>query len=258
MLAFYGKKWIKKGLWLAIYVSVAVVWYHAIEFKASRQVQNVEIQLITENGEKALIREEDILRYVNKILNKDLEVQTIEELEVKRIEEALNRSRFIDRAEVFVNTKGIVHIHCYMKTPIARFDRGDQKGFYMARDGDIIPLSERWSARVPLVNGKLGDLTADFLQDESSRYRQVYELALRIDQDPFLKALIEQIYVESNGKVIMVPKLGRQKIRMGEMASIDHKLDKLKAFYKTGMPSTGWNRFEYLNLEWKDQVVGEY
>jgi cell division protein FtsQ len=96
------------------------------------------------------------------------------------------------------------------------------------------------------------------MDDETNTYRKVYELARTVYDDKFLNALIEQIYVESNGKVILVPKLGRQKILFGDIASVDHKFEKLKAFYKTGMPNSGWNRFKYLNLEWKDQVVGQY
>lgn len=253
-----GAKWVKKILWLAFYAAVSYTLFSAIQYKASQEVKQVKIEIISQDNKRALIAEEDVLRYVNKILNKDLEVQKIEDLEVKRIEKALNNSKFIEKAEVFVNTKGIVHIICYVRTPIVRFDRGDKKGFYLDMTGVIIPLSKRATVRVPVANGKLGKFESDFLEDEEGLYKKVFDLAKKVHEDPFLHALVEQIYVESDGKVILVPKLGRQKILFGEIAGMDNKIEKLKAFYKTGMPNTGWNRFEYLNLEWKDQVVGQY
>jgi len=252
-----GHQWLKKLAWIGFYAAVAYTLFAAIQFKANQQVTDVVINIFTDNDERALIGKEDILRFINKSLNKDLEVQKIEDLEVKEIEKALNESRFVERAEVFVNTKGVVFINCYVRTPIVRFDRGDKKGFYLDSKGEIIPLSKRATVRVPIANGYLGNFSKEFLEDEASRYNQVFKLAKKVNEDPFLHALIEQIYVESNGEVIMVPKLGRQKIHFGDLVRVDRKFEKLKAFYKTGMPNTGWNRFEYLHLEWKDQVVGD-
>jgi len=251
-----GQTWMRKIAWIGFYVAVAYTLFAAIQFKANQHVTEVVVNIYTDNKERALIGKEDILRYIKKSLNKDLEIQKIEELEVKEIEKVLNKSRFVERAEVFVNTKGIVFIDCFVRTPIVRFDRGEKKGFYLDTEGEIIPLSNRATVRVPLANGDLGNFSKDFLDDKNSRYKQVFDLAKKVHEDPFLHALIEQIYVESNGEVIMVPKLGRQKIHFGDLVRVDKKFEKLKAFYKTGMPNTGWNRFEYLHLEWKDQVVG--
>lgn len=258
MKKWNGGSWVQKAIWLGFYATVAFTLYAAIQFKAEQQVRQINIEIISQDGNRALIEEEDVLRFVNKILGKDLELQKIEELDVKRIETALDHSRYIEKAEVYVNTKGDVFIEILVKTPIVRFDRGDEEGFYMDLAGGIIPLSSRAAARVPVASGYLGSFEKDSMEDEQSRYRKVYDLAKQVYEDPFLHALIEQIYVETDGKVILVPKLGRQKILFGEIVAVDNKFEKLKAFYKSGMPNSGWNRFKYLNLEWKDQVVGQY
>ena len=258
MKKWTGRQWLIKLIWLGFYIAVGIILYAAIQYKAALPVRNVNVEIISQDDSRALIAEDDVLRYVNRMLGKDLEIHKIEELDVQRIEEGLNKSKYVERAEVYVNTKGDVFIECYVRTPIVRFDRGDEKGFYLDLNGQIIPLSNRAAVRVPVANGFLGSFDETFLEDESNTYKKVYELAKMVHEDKFLHALIEQIYVESNGKVILVPKLGRQKILFGEIASVEHKFEKLKAFYKTGMPNSGWNRFKYLNLEWKDQVVGQY
>lgn len=258
MKKWKGKGWVFKLLWLGFYISVGMTLFTAIRFKAEQEVRQINVEIIAQDNSRPLIAEEDVLRFVNKLLNKDLELQKIEELDVKRIEEALNKSKYVDRAEVFVNAKGDVFILVYVRTPIVRFERSSGEGFYMDLKANIIPLSKRAAVRVPVANGNLGAFEPDMLDEESNIYRKVFDLAKTVHEDPFLHALIEQIYVESNGKIILVPKLGRQKIMFGEIASVDHKFEKLKAFYKTGMPNSGWNRFKYLNLEWKDQVVGQY
>lgn len=251
-----GRNWVFKLIWLAFYAIVGFTLYSAIQFKANQTVREVVVNIISKENQRSLIGEKDILRYINRSLDKDLEIQKIEGLEVKRIEEILNASSFIESAEVFVNTKGVVYIECKVRAPIVRFDRGEEKGFYLDEEGIIIPLSKRASVRVPVASGALGTFSKDFMLDEANPYRQVYEMARRINEDKFLSALIEQIHVENSGKIILVPKLGRQKILFGDFAQLDERFEKLKAFYKTGMPNSGWDRFEYLNLQWNDQVVG--
>lgn len=250
-------KWTKRIAWLAVYAGVLVVWYHSVKFKSSAKIEKIQVVLATEDGSRPLIGVPDVINYVNRILGKDIESQMIGELEALKIETALDSSSYIKNADVFVEANGLAVIHCDLRVPIVRFERGNKKSFYLDAEGNIIPISNRAAARVPIANGYLGNFDTNFLSDSTDRYKLVYDLARKVYEDDFLKALIEQIYVESNGKVIMVPKIGREKIRFGELAKIDNKFDKLKAFYKSGMPNLGWNRFTYLNLEWEDLVVGE-
>lgn len=251
------KVWIKRLAWLAVYAGVLVVWFYAVQLKSSTKVETVKVVLTTSDGSRPLIGVPDVIKYVNRILDKDIESQLIGDLEALKIETALDSSSYIKNADVYLEANGKAGIHCDLRVPIVRFERGFRKGFYLDESGNVIPVSNRAAARVPIANGSLGNFNKEFMADTTNRYRLVYDLAKKVYDDDFLKALIEQIYVENNGKVIMVPKVGREKIRFGELARIDNKFDKLKAFYKTGMPNLGWNRYTYLNLEWEDLVVGE-
>ncbi len=250
-------QWIKRLAWLTVYAGVLVIWYHAVQLKASTKVESVKVVIHTADGSRPLIGAPDVIKYANRILGKDVESQLIGKMEAMQIETALDSSSYIKNADVYIEANGTAVIHCDLKVPIVRFERAYKKGFYLDESGDIIPFSNRAAARVPIANGYLGHFDKNFMADSTNRYRLVFDLALKVNNDEFLKALIEQIYVESNGKVIMVPKVGREKIRFGELAKVDNKFDKLKAFYKTGMPNLGWNRYTYLNLEWEDLVVGE-
>ena len=73
--------------------------------------------------------------------------------------------------------------------------------------------------------------------------------------DPFYSALVEQIYLSNVGEYILIPKVGQQKIILGPYEEIEDKLERLKIFYKQGIPYEGWQKYKSINLKFKDQVV---
>src|SRR5690606_6219498 len=74
-------------------------------------------------------------------------------------------------------------------------------------------------------------------------------------QDDFLRALIEQIYVEESGEIIFIPKVGKEKLVFGGTSQMEEKFDNLKIFYRDGLTKLGWNRYPVLNLKYVNQVV---
>ncbi|HHH54977.1 MAG TPA: hypothetical protein ENK91_15040 [Bacteroidetes bacterium] len=87
---------------------------------------------------------------------------------------------------------------------------------------------------------------------------KLWKLARSINDDAFLSALIEQIDIQQNGEILLVPKLGKQKIEFGDLVNSENKLKKVKAFYQSEMKKTGWNKFKKLSVKWDGQIVGSF
>ena len=77
-----------------------------------------------------------------------------------------------------------------------------------------------------------------------------FHLAKHIHQDDFLAALIEQIDVNERGEVMMVPKVGRQKLDFGKVENVEERFEKLKLLYKGGMEQIGWRKYDVLTLKY--------
>ena len=80
-------------------------------------------------------------------------------------------------------------------------------------------------------------------------------VAKYVHQDEFLTALVEQIDVQKNGEIILVPKVGRQKIAIGKINIEDEdemirRFDLMKKMYKGGMKHVGWREYEMLTLKY--------
>ena len=106
----------------------------------------------------------------------------------------------------------------------------------------------------PFAGFSTGFLSAS----KPSKLRQVFDIMKYVSKDEFLTALIEQAHVEhdSIGDIVLVPKLGREKLIFGDANDIEAKFDNLKIFYRDGMPKLGWSRYKTLNLKYSQQVRG--
>jgi cell division protein FtsQ len=64
-----------------------------------------------------------------------------------------------------------------------------------------------------------------------------------------------QIYVDENGELLLIPRVGDQKIVFGKTDNIIKKFDKLSLFYRKGIVGNGWKKYSTINLKFKNQIV---
>jgi cell division protein FtsQ len=83
----------------------------------------------------------------------------------------------------------------------------------------------------------------------------LYKLSAFITKDKFLKAQIEQIYVDPKGEFELVPRVGTHIILMGRADNLQDKFERLFVFYRMGLSKTGWSRYNIINIKFKNQVV---
>jgi cell division protein FtsQ len=83
----------------------------------------------------------------------------------------------------------------------------------------------------------------------------LYRLTMYITPDKFLKAQIAQIYVNEQGEFELIPRVGSHVILLGSAEDLDDKFRRLFAFYKFGLNKIGWNKYNVINIKYKNQVV---
>jgi cell division protein FtsQ len=71
--------------------------------------------------------------------------------------------------------------------------------------------------------------------------------------------LIGQVYLEKNGDFILIPIVGKQTILFGSAFSdeeVNDKFNRLKIFYKQGIPYEGWDKYNTIIVKYDGQIVG--
>jgi cell division protein FtsQ len=182
-------------------------------------------------------------------------------INTEKIETTLNQHPSIKHAEVFICADGSLNIEIEQRKAILRIINHNHESYYVSADGAIIPWSEKYTMRVLVANGYITD---DFSHNggefvnragEENRTKWLYEIAKYIDDNPFWKAQIEQIYVSRSGELELIPRVGPHIIQFGDPNDVEKKFQKLHAFYKQGLNRTDWNKYETINLKYEGQIV---
>ncbi len=128
-----------------------------------------------------------------------------------------------------------------------------------------MPTSDNYTARVPVASGFITDRQhvmqrynvanmSDSLK-QISNLDELFELATFIRNNEFWRAQIQQIIVEPNGELTLVPTVGDHHILLGHTDKMEQKFKKLLLFYHKGLNKTGWDQYSHINLKYKDQVI---
>ncbi len=181
----------------------------------------------------------------------------INRIKLKEIEKKLKYDKHILDAELFGDLKGNLIVNVELRRPIARIVQNDAPDAYIAEDGVIMPVSEKYTARVVLISGAVKHLLESEDLNRNEEGRQLMAMIEFINEDPFWKAQVAQLDIQKNGKVIIYPQVTGQLVEFGKPENLQVKFKKLKVFYKEILPTRGWTRYERVNLEYEGQVVAE-
>lgn len=166
------------------------------------------------------------------------------DLDLNQLEKSINANPMIEKSEVFVSIDGVLKAVVKQKTPIARLFN-ETGSFYIDYQGSIMPLSDEFTARVPIVSGEINNLH----QDEFSQLlRFVYD-------DDFLKKNIIGIQISPSGGLKMRNRNFDYEIEFGQTVNIERKFNNYKAFYQKAVQDSSLHQYKKINLTFTQQVV---
>lgn len=184
---------------------------------------------------------------VNKLLiqnEEQVKNLSIENLDLNLIETQVEAHPMVENAEVFLDIDRTFHVMIKQPIPLARVVGMDQ--YYIDSKGEKMPLSEHYSARVPIVR----DLSEKNIQF-------AYQLIKYINQDLFLKQHITQIDAYPDAQFGLSMRNQDFKIFVGKAEELNLKFMNFKAFYVKAQKDTLLKRYKRINLQYGNQVVCE-
>jgi len=183
------------------------------------------------------------------------------------IEGAIRKQSYVAKVKVFENNEGSLFIQIRQREPLLRIINRKYESFYLDESGTLLPVNSNFSARVLVANGVIDDsyiknpnYRVNILALSDSIYydsllTNLYKLTMYITHDKFLKAQIDQIYVNDCGEFELIPRIGNHVILLGTANDLEDKFRKLYAFYRLGLNKIGWNKYNVINIKYKNQVV---
>ncbi|MEO0779978.1 MAG: cell division protein FtsQ, partial [Bacteroidota bacterium] len=158
-------------------------------------------------------------------------------------------------ADAFIDAAGKIHIELTQREPILRVIDKNGLNYYLDPSGRKMPLSPHFTARVLVATGNIPPFVPDFQKRKRHVLKDLFALTNTILDDDFMRVMVEQVYRSETGSYTLIPKLGYQKIVLGPYEAIDEKLERLRVFYREGIPYEGWQKYSTINLTFDGQVV---
>lgn len=242
-------------LWIFIGAGAVVLLVAAMRKKDASHCRGIEINIAGVDN-NYFVDKTDILNSIKAIEKDDPVGKPIGSFNLKMLEKELEKDIWVKTAELFFDNNEILQVNVHEREPVARVFTTTGATFYIDRELAMLPLSDKFSARLPVFTGFPSDKKV-LSSADSSLLKDINTISLAIQKDLFRMAMIEQVDITADGNFEMMPKIGNQVIVFGNGEDAEAKFNKLQLFYKEVMVKAGWNSYSVINVQYKNQVVAK-
>jgi len=240
-------------LWLAT-LSGVVVLMSFIEVKKSTLVCT-KVHIIMPGNQYFIDKEE-----VDNILglnSNSLIGRRLVNINLHALENKLKGNPFVETASVYADMDGVIMVELSQRRPMMRMMNRFDQDFYVDQHGLKVPISGNFTAKVLVANGYIDELFANRVDSlRTPIAKALFATADYIRKDTLWSAQIAQIYVNQDHEIELIPRVGNQRILLGNADSLATKFKNLLAFYKQALPQVGWVAYKAINIKYINQVIG--
>ncbi|MBM6992527.1 MAG: cell division protein FtsQ [Prevotella sp.] len=175
------------------------------------------------------------------------------------IEETLEQSPFVKKAECYKTEDGHVNITLTQRMPTLRIKSINGDDYYIDDNHSIMPNSH-YTSDLIIATGHINKWFAR---------TYVSLLAESLMGSDFWRNQIVQIHVLSDHGIELVPRVGNHIVYIGQLPESNFigqrkkliadfmakKMNRLEKFYKYGLSQAGWNKYSYINIEFDNQII---
>lgn len=238
--------------WIAAVGGIIFLLVSANSKSKTRTVKGIEVS-VNNGGDRIYVEKEDVLKNIERTAGGRLLSRNSGDVNLARLEKGLEKNPWIQDAELYFDTKDVLHVSITERVPFARVFTTAGNSFYIDSTGFQLPLLDNYSAKLPVVTGftpakKLRAADSALLQETKNVVRTISE-------DPFWNMQVGQIDITPNRRFELIPVVGNHVIKLGSGYNTEEKLDRLLVFYRQVLPKAGLAKYSALDVQFNEQVV---
>ena len=234
----------RKVLIILKWVTAIVLLVAVLSFTNERQKKQFVIlnDITVKQSDDNFINKKIILEYLEK---KHITFDSIVVAKFKKesLENLIQSYPGVKFVEVFNDQKGKVNIELEQKKAVVRI-KSKLSDYYLDEFANKMQLSDNYTPRLLTVTGDVNE----------ENHQSIFDFVTEINNSEFWNAQLTQLHFNNND-VILIPRVGNQKINFGKLENTTEKLYNLYQFYKIAMPVKGWQTYSDINLKFNNQIV---
>jgi cell division protein FtsQ len=252
-LALNKRQWMV-ALLLVLLVAVAIFWSSISSTAKNRIVESMDIVILPEN--QALFLNKTIISDSVQSIIGNPSGRSASDINIQKLEARLNKIPAVRKAEVYIALDGILKIKIEERTPVVLVQNVNEQEFYLDSQGVIIPNTSSKFCDVLVASGNIRNAMASGKIIGGETAKNIVAVAKFIAADSLWNAQFQQLYVDNYNDLILIPRIGKHSIVVGNGANLPQKFGNLRLFYDQGLKSTGWDRYKSVDISNLNQVVG--
>jgi len=246
------KKMFIISFWLVIAAGIMVLLVAAMNTQRLKTCKGYSITIKGES-QNLFLDKKDIAALL--IAQGGIRGQELKGFDLRRLENQLKNNVWVKDAELFFDNRQILQIRIEERSPIARLITLSGNSFYIDSSGERLPLSDKFSARLPVFTSFPSEKDK-VIKTDSALTRHIIRISEYIVQDPFWMAQIAQVDIQPDRTFEMIPVVGNHTIVFGDGTDHEKKFKRLLLFYQQVLSKTGMDVYDRLNVTYDRQVIG--
>ncbi|MDR2911374.1 MAG: cell division protein FtsQ/DivIB [Bacteroidales bacterium] len=192
----------------------------------------------------------------------DVTGKPVRDVSLGNIEKNIKTLRELKTVEAYTTIDRKLVIWAAQRHPVMRVMPDEGGDYFIDEEGIVVRKRNAYNPRLHMVVGNINIsramLNGVSILDTTVKntiLKDIYYLVEFIGKDSFWSAQIDQVFVDRNNEINLIPRIGNHTVHLGSAENVKTKFENLEAFYKNVLPEVGWNKYSVINLEFKDQIV---
>ncbi len=242
-------------LWVLAGMAGIVLLIAAIKKKDAQHCSGITIN-IEGAGNNFFVDKKDVVNTLKATLGGNPAGMPSSAFDLRDLETELEKDVWVKSSQLFFDNNNRLTINVLEREPIARVFTTTGTTFYLDSSLAMLPLSEKFSARLPVFTSFPSDKMV-LSPADSGLLKSILLLSMAIQKDTFRMALIDQVDITPQRGFELVPKIGSSIIKFGDTTNMEEKFYKLQLFYRKVIMQVGFNKYSEINLQFNGQLVAK-
>lgn len=240
------------AFWVAMGAGIMVVLVAAIRVQKDKTCRGYSIR-ISGAGEKKFMDEQHVVDLLK--IEGAIRGRSIKRFDLQDIEASLEKNAWVRNAELYFDNNQVLQVRIEEKEPVARIFTTDGNSYYISRNGEYLPLSAHYSARLPVfTNFPAGHKIMN--RADSLLVLNIEHVSDYLAKNEFWRSQIAQIDITPDRGMEMVPVIGNHIIEFGDGADCEKKFHRLMLFYQQVLSKIGMDAYARIKVQYAGQVIG--
>ena len=258
------KKILITVVWALLVGGIGSLFVFANKKQSNETCRTLKVKIEYQNAE-TLINES----YIVKLITREgirIKGQPLKHIPIAEIQQLLTKNPYIKKSSVRIGVDCIVNVFVEQRIPLVKVMPAEGVPFYLDTEGAIMPLSPGFPVRVMVASGLIRTRTSVKKEYSAGTHpepfkmltpdlQKVYVAASALNKQDFTRALAEQLYINTQGELELIPKIGEQIILLGDTTRLTEKIENLNTFYTRGMDAEGCSNYRSISLKYRNQVI---